>query len=80
MKKWILSVAFILALCGYASAQKQTKVTPSKKTVKSGTIQKAKGTDTKPVIKKDTTSYNAKIKLVLPPADTTGMIPKSKNK
>ncbi len=78
MKKWILSVAFIVAISGYASAQKQTKVTPVKKTEKSG-VQKAKGTDTKPVIKKDTTSYSAKIKLVLPPVDTTGTIPKNKD-
>ena len=82
MKKWILSAAFFLLLGGYASAQKQTSKDaklPQQKTVKTGTEQKAKETDTKPIIKKDSSTHNAKIKLILPAVDTTGMIPKNKN-
>ena len=81
MKKWILSAAFMLLLGGFASAQKQTtkdQKTTKQKTVKSGTEQKAKAADSKTEIKKDSSSHNAKIKLVLPSVDTSGMIPKNK--
>ena len=75
MKKCIISLAFILALGGYASAQK-----PVKKTTKNGTVQKAKVTETKPQVIKDSSIHHAKIKLDLPPADTSDVvIPKKKD-
>lgn len=81
MKKCALCVAFLLLLGSYATAQKQTvkDTKPAKqKEVKNGNDQKAK--DNAPVIKVDSSSNQAKVKLVLPPADTTGTIPKSKQR
>ena len=81
MKKCALSVAFLLIFGSYATAQKQTVKDnrPAKqKEVKKGNDQKAK--DNTPVIKLDSSSNQAKVKLVLPPADTSGTIPKSKQR
>jgi len=80
MKKWILSAAFLLAFTGYCAAQKTTTTSKpvTEKAAKSGTI-KSKGTDTSPVIKKDVSTHQAKVRLELPAVDTTGTVPRQKD-
>jgi|GEM_PF-2979263 len=82
MKKWILSAVLMLAITGYAAAQKQTTKVPDttqQKKAKKGTKQNTKNENTTRIIRSDTSAHKAKIKVDLPPADTSGMIPKRKD-
>jgi hypothetical protein len=86
MKKIILSVAFLLTMGGYASAQssktQQVSKTTSQKAVKKGTTNKISTKTNPPVIKEkmeSTSEHQAKLKIVLPAVDTTLLPAKPKN-
>lgn len=79
MKKWMLTVAFVIALCGYASAQNsQTKVMVQKKEVmakKKGVAKKtaAKKVNTQPVAA--VAQQPVKMPILVQPVLETGGIP-----